>query len=501
MALSVSLSLLLAFSIFSFGAIENWSSALFQVSAFTLAALVARRNEGFFRFPRRLWAPFLFAVGLACIGLIQVVPLRPKVWRSLGDERGAISQKAAQAEALLRSEPYRTNPFIKAVLPKDAGPLRTPPEAPWIPASFTPVLTLRAVWAILAALAILLLLEHMGKQANGALNPLGLTAGFLGLFVGFAALVQYRPGVEKVIGLVTSVHAKGAFGPFINENNGMGFVNIAFCLLYYAVGRTWTREKRAGNRLGLGVMGAILFAVHVTLLLIRTSGAGMWTFFLLPAAAALHLLRHKPKIAAGLAVLGAVGLGAATWFTVSYKLMDFHGRMETWWNSLQQDHWVVGNGLQSFSERFNAVLTDMPLNDPNWWLFPENEYVQLAFEGGIVGLVLALFGVGYVLWLGWRAILAEGTLFLLVPALWGEMAHAVTDFQFHFWPVAFAYLILIATIVISLGRRNHRSTPGRSGHPPGRGAKNLPLLDGGMGVAAAHSTASPLGFPLGGMDS
>ena len=473
MALPIFLSLLLTFSVLSLGAVENWSSALFEVSAFTLAALVAWRQQGFFRFPRRLWAPFLFTVGIICIGLVQLVPLKPQVWRRLGDERGSISQKATQAEQILRSELYRRNPFTGAVFPEDAGPLRTPPEAPWIPSSFTPVLTLRAIWALLAAMALLLLLEYTGKQSRSALHSLGLATGFLGLAVGFAALVQFRPGVDKVMGLVTSVYAKGAFGPFINENNGMGFVNIAFCLLYYAVGRTWTRERRMGNRVGLGTMVAILFSVHLTLLLIRTSGAGIWTFLLLPAAAVLHLLRRKPHVAMLLALLGVGSLTCSAWFNLNYRLTDFHSRLNGWWNTCQQDHWAVGNGIQSFSERFQAVLTDMPLQSPSLWLSPENEYLQLYFEGGILGLALVLFAAGYVFWLGWKAIMAEGPLFLLVPALWGELVFAFTDFQFHLWPVAFAYLILIATIEMSCAGRNHRSTSGRSGYPSNRDREDL----------------------------
>ena len=59
----------------------------------------------------------------------------------------------------------------------------------------------------------------------------------------------------------------------------------------------------------------------------------------------------------------------------------------------------------------------------------------------------------YTLILGARAILDDGPLYLLVPALWGEVLHSLTDFLFHLWPVIAAFLLLVAMLEFELARR------------------------------------------------
>jgi hypothetical protein len=459
--LTTALSLLLAFSVLAFGAVEDWSTAFIEVFLFTLLAVEARRNPGLFRFPLRLWAPFLFTAALLLLGLAQMVPLGERVWRIFGDERGTQSERAVEAEQILRSEPYRLAPLKGNPLADEDGPLGAKRGAGWVPVSFTPALTARAVWALLAALALILLLEEVSRGGSQEMARLGLVTGLLGLLVGTTALVQFRPGVERVMGFFRSPHGGNALGPFINENNGMGFLNPALGFLYYIMARRILKERKRQDRMGLLVIAGALFVAHVSLVAIRTSGAGLWPFLLVPPVVLIHSLRSRPRLCLALAGSGVIVLGCAVLFAWHYRFIDFNGRAATWHNLMMQNHWLLGNGLQSFSLRFKTILVDMPLHPIRFYVYPENEFLQLFFEGGLGGALLFLFAVAYVLVLGWRALLASGAVFTLVPVLWGEIFHAATDFQFHLWPVAFTYLILIATMEVSLGRRRREHSRGQ----------------------------------------
>ncbi len=452
--LALALGALLAFSVIAFGAVENWSSAIVEAGICLTAAGVSWFSGGLFRRPVVLWAPALFLAVLAATALVQLVPVSLSLWKGLHDERGVQMEMARRAEELLHSKPYRTEVVTGQVLPPDPPVMLTPPSPSWRPASFTPALTLRALLALLAAGLLVLLLERVARANWAYMRALGLWVGLLGLGVGFVALAQYHSTSPKILGLRQSAHAAGAFGPFVNENNGMGFVNLALGILYYLLWRRFSRPQHASNRLGIALLGLCLVAFHLCLLGIRTTGAGYWPVLLFPGVLFLHALRHRPKLALAAGGVVALGLAGVTAVALAWHFTDLHGRIGVWSDALAQNHWLLGNGLGSFGQRFQAVLTNLPSRGAVWYVYPENEYLQLYFEAGLAGLAAAAFAALYVLLLGWRALLAEGHAFLLVPPLWGEALHAFTDFNFHLWPVAGAYLVLVALVLGSLQKSN-----------------------------------------------
>ena len=464
MFLTLALSLLLAFSVFAFGAVEDWSTTVLEVGLFALALFTAWRDKSFLRFPKRLKVPFWIVTGLFLIALLQLVPLPTSFWKSINDERGALATDAMKAEQYLRSPAYRIEPFTGRTLPEDTGPLKTPPEPAWRPTTFTPLATVRAALALLAALAFILLLEKLSENRD-RLRHLAWVCGIIGVAVGLVGAAQFRLGVQEVMGFRKSAHATGAFGPFINENNGMGFVNVAFCLLYYLLWRQVRRAHHVSNRIGLLFLMGTLASFHIILLWIRTSEAALWTILLIPVVLLMHLARKHWKVIVPAALLLVLAGAGFTIWAVYWDFTSLHGRVEVWQNALRSGHWLAGNGLATFASRFPAVLTDMPLKEPNTWLYPENEYVQLAFEAGFVGCAASVMGALFSLGLGGSAIRGASSVFLLVPALWGETLHAVTDFTLHIWPNALAFLLAIALISARLdpaeGANHNRVIPSR----------------------------------------
>lgn len=454
--IAAGLLLFMAFSVFAFAATEDWSAAACQVLLFLLAGWVGYRDPGLFHFPRRLWAPFLVVLLLLAAGLLQLVPVPRSFWRWTGDERGVLQERAVEGEALLRSDAYRTDPLTGRVLPEEADPPQTLAPGASSPASFTPFLTLRAWLALCAAGLLILLLESLALAGRKTLRVQAWALGAVGLAVGFWGLVHFREAPDKVLGLRESIHAGGSFGPFINENNGMGFVNLAFFLLYYLLWRKASRERHTSNRSGLAIAALGLLGFHAILLAIRTSEAGFWPLLLIPAVLLLHALRSRPRAALALGIAGLAVAGAVAVVAVHFRFTDLHGRLDLWRNAVGQGHWLIGNGLGSFGERFQAVLEDLPVQSPVHWVYAENEYLQLYFEAGVAGLAAALLAAGYVLNLGWRALMANRGTYILVPALWGEALHAATDFGLHLWPVVFAALLVITLMEASLDREPHQ---------------------------------------------
>lgn len=352
MFLTISLSLLLAFSVFAFGAVEDWSTTVLEIGLFSLALFTTWRDPSFLKFPKRLKIPFWIVTGLFSVALLQLVPLPLSLWKQIGDERGTLAADAIRAEQYLRSAAYRTDPFTGCILPEDTGPLRTPPEPTWRSTTFTPLATTRAALALLAALAFIVLLEKLsGNRAK--LRQLAWVCGMSGVAVGLVAAAQFRPGVHKVLGFRESVHATGAFGPFINENNGMAFVNLAFCLLYYLFWRQVEHASRMSNRIGLVLLMATLAFLHIVLLWIRSSGAALWTVLLIPAVILAHFAREHWRVIPPAALLLALaGAGFAIW-AVHSNFTSLHGRVQVWQNVLGSSHWIAGNGLATFASRFH----------------------------------------------------------------------------------------------------------------------------------------------------
>ena len=451
--IAAGLLLFMAFSTFAFAATEDWSAATCEVLLFLLGGWATYKDPNLFSFPVRLRVPFVVVLLLLMVGLLQLVPLPKSFWRWTGDERGVLQERAVEGETLLRSDPYRTDPLSGRALPKDTDPPQSPAPKASAPASFTPFLTLRAWVALCAAGLLILLLESLALADRKVLRVQAWVLGAVGLVVGFWGLVHFREAPSKVLGIRESTHAGGSFGPFINENNGMGFVNLAFFLLYYLLWRKASREHHRSNRLGLAIAALGILGFHAVLLAIRTSEAGFWPILLIPVVLLLHALRRRPRAALALGIVGLAALSCLALLAVYFRFTDLHGRLDLWLNAVDQSHWLMGNGLGSFGERFQGALKDLPVQSPVHWVYPENEYLQLYFEAGLAGLASALLAAGYVLNLGWRALMANRGSYILVPALWGESLHAATDFGFHLWPVVFAALLLMILMESSLDRQ------------------------------------------------
>jgi hypothetical protein len=175
---------------------EPWSIATCEVILFIGAALVGWKDRDFWRWPKYLKWPALLVVVLLVVGLIQLVPLPASWWKAFNAERVLIYEEGLQAEMLLRSDAYRRDVFAPDAdkpLPPDTSPILTPRMPAWIPATFTPAATFRALIALLAGACLVLLLERLAARKEHLKRMVALV-GFLGLGVAIFAKAS-MPGL------------------------------------------------------------------------------------------------------------------------------------------------------------------------------------------------------------------------------------------------------------------------------------------------------------------
>ncbi len=354
------------------------------------------------------------------------------------------------------------NPTPKTQNSPQSWTALTPSLPAWLPASFTPMATARAIVALLAVGCLILLLERVLADKNGKAKRLAFWVGLLGLGVALVALVQYAEHKTKILWLRQSHYAKGAFGPFVNPNHGEVFVNLAFPLLYYLLWRRSLRQDRPGNRWGIRVLILGLFGLHMVLLAVSHSRGAYLALALYPPVLLGYLAFKRKTWAAwaAAACLAAIvaGLGLAMWTGV---LTD-DGRLRLDEN-IPFHHVFVGNGLNSFAQRFPSIVTDQPLMRETFNTHLENEYLQTFFEAGLVPALLLLGAAVVAILLGLKALKLGNASFWMVPAFCAETCHASVDFIGHVFPIVAAYLLIWGLLHRTTHNHEHRSAAAASG--------------------------------------
>lgn len=447
------LALFFVFSALAFGCMEGWAIATCEVILFAGAAAVGWGRPAFWSVPRRLWLPALLLLALLAVGLLQLVPLPASWWAAAGSDRYTRFSEGAEAERLLHTDAYRRDPFgpaPEAPLPPETWSALVPPVPAWLPGSFTPASTARALLALAAALCLILLLEWLAEEEPRRLRWLFGLCGGLGGGIALLAVAQSSdPGRTTLLGFRESAQAGIAFGPFVNANHGTAFVNLTVPVACYLLWRASAGVRRSSDRYGIRAVALALVALQVAAVGVSQSLGGLLAIGLLPVALFCSLL---PRSRTALAAVAAGGLLFAAWLlwaAFAWGLVPDHGRLRLLKN-LPTGHWVAGSGLGSFGERYPAVATDGIMLDPVHYSHLENEYLQVFFEAGLLPALLATLVGAAVLYLAARLALEGSAEVWLAPALAAEAARCTIDFSMHCFPVVGALLLLCIAGMVAL---------------------------------------------------
>lgn len=399
-------------------------------------ALIGASRAAFPRFFRGAPRLLVFLVtATAALPLLQLIPLPPEVWTKLPGREIVV-----QALALTG-------------------------HAGWFPASVDPAMTLVAVTGLLVPLAAIVAGWSLPR---GDLDRMQLLLAGLGLGCALYGAVQVLGG-DILIPYDGNPMPGVLFGTFANRNSTGLF--LVCCLLMLCSLPQLARSRRhlaagcgAGLFLALAVLltqsrtAIVLLALPALLALARTARAvrrgGQAKAF--PRGAA-------PMMAATLLVaLALASSGSLDATRIGTSLARFEQgddlRPRLWEDAagLADRFWPAGSGMGTFDTVFQSGES-LEYLTPKRAGRAHNDYLEIAIEAGLPGLVLA---GGWLLWLltaaigsarrtaGWQAAGAAGT--LLAIAL-----HSLLDYPLRNQTMLF--LAAIAIVMLARAASDRRA--------------------------------------------
>lgn len=319
-------------------------------------------------------------------------------------------------------------------------------------------------------------------HSNQAFRWACIAVGASGGLVGFLGIAQVLAGGRRILWLANTGANGSPFGPFVNRNNGGGYMNLclaaAFGFLFWAFTTPKRQhhhkksrrasspadialrefEESAPHEPGaveksarfIGSIGAIqLWAIALVAILMASVVASLSRGAIVSLAAGLlavgalivlSLKRTAPAI--GIAIVGVIAFALVASFGVTGMLqkrlveaetqLTRGGRLAHWADALKtvRPSWFLGNGFGSYRHIYRP-FQDRPGTE--WYYHAENMFLEALVDGGALGLgliLLTLALVGGSVWLVIRRGASRNLIFTLVAtfALVTQVTQSTVDF-------------------------------------------------------------------------
>ena len=386
-----------------------WTNMLLQLLGIALIAWAAawRGEEALARPARRLFILVLLALGLIAL---QLVPLPPSLWASLGGRRDL-----AAGYALLG-------------MPVPALPLSSMPHE-----------TLSSLFALIPPLAMLCVMLRLRAFRPSWLAVTLVAGTFCGILLGALQVASSDP-LNSSWYLYPEDSFGFAVGFFANANHMATLLVITLpflaALLVSARGRN---IQRYSAMVAIMAGAALVIAVGIVL---NQSLAGYLLALPVMAGSALILmparsrLRQWAMLAAGLCLIGALGALESTSIrtgSIGAEAATSVGSRETILATTLaaiRDFLPLGSGVGSFRQVYQ-LLEDPGQVDTTYVVHAHNDYAELVLEAGIPGIVLLVL---FLAWWGtavagaWRS--AESAPYARAASIASAaiLAHSLVDF-------------------------------------------------------------------------
>jgi len=389
--LVIAIVLTLAWGAFSFGGIYPWAywPLLGACVVLGVAGLLAGGVE------RRSEIPKPLLMGLTWVmlaGSLQLVPL----------PRSMLIRVSPAADAVLRQ-----HDLVYASDPNRPHPLSIQPEASRLLLAFVLGFSIFFV-------GITAVLPRLPWRT--------LARGFvlLGASIALLGIVQKATFTREIYGFWSSKYGGEPFGPFLNKNHFAGWMlmNLPVAIGYFSALTTsnrhqttwdwrrrllWFSSNEAHEILLVGA--AILVMACALVMTLSRSGIGIFLFVLTMTGSLMRRSR-PPRLQRKLAIasLSALAVFAVTWVGIDAITVRFvalpgsglGGRVGIWRDTLRivMDFPLTGSGLNTYA---TAMLYYQTFGFPAYFPWAENDYLQLAAEGGVlVGIPCAVVAAVFV---------------------------------------------------------------------------------------------------------
>jgi O-antigen ligase len=334
------------------------------------------------------WA-LRFCFALACVPILQLVPLPPALWTTLSN-RGL----SAEAFTIVRE------------------------ELPWMAVSVSPRATWLSALSLVTPLAILVSTLLLSYRERRLLSLVILGVGILSVFVG---LIQVAQGPSSPLRFFAFTNSTEAVGFFANRNH---FAALLYCLTLLAAawaaesvlasGRMSSRRMRETAAIGAIVGGFTVLVVLIAAQAMARSRAGLaLTIVALFGAIALTASdrRGTSRMTPTKVLFGAIAL--AVTFTVQltlYRIMERFafdpledGRIRFAHRTIEaaRAYMPLGSGMGTFVpvyatfERPEDAVAGAYVNHAH------NDVLELWLEAGVAG---ASLGGLFAIWLMLRSV-------------------------------------------------------------------------------------------------
>jgi O-antigen ligase len=404
------------------------ANALLQLVGLVLVVMLLWRRD--FDFPPEAKGPLLIGAALLALGLASLVPLPVSLWSSL--------------------------PLRDEIL---AGFRLMGMEAPALPLSLAPPLTIASLLHLLPAAAMFLLVLRLPNDERRQLLPVVLVVAGISIVLG---AFQLMGGPGSPLRLYEVTNRTSPVGFFSNANHEATLLLCALPLTAVVAGRMATRRSRS-KRSG----GAIIsLAIAVFLIAgIAISGSSAGYGLVLPAAVASFLIYRRSVAgrlekwwAAALALFLVLFAAAALRGPLSSEAFEADladqptSRRVLATKTIEaiDDSFPAGTGLGTFSTLYRRY------EDPNrvtrqYANHTHNDYLEVALELGIGGVLLIL---AFLFWWGrrslvvWRRDLPGGALARAGSAMIGlVLAHSIVDYPIRTGAIVAVFAMACAFLV------------------------------------------------------
>jgi O-antigen ligase len=409
-----------------------WVNAVLQLLAVAILAWSALAPE-----QRQLTAPARFLCLIAVLALlllaIQLVPLPPAAWSNLPGRDAVISGYEILGQPL-----------------------------PWLPMALVPDEALTTVLRLLPPIAILAAMLRLDAYRPGWLawalvagTGAGVMLGALQVTSGAGTDSPWYPYPISNFGTATGFFANG------NHMAILLVATIPFLFAILARARLDRGTKALQRRSAIVALTGGMLAVILLGLVLNGSLAGFGLGLPVLAASALLLLKpdRQRRWLLVPALLLPLAVGAVFTLPVSARLqsLDAGTSVETrrtvaattW--AATREFMPVGSGVGSF-EKVYRLYEDPSSTDRTFVNHAHNDYLEIALETGLPGLILLLVFLGWWALTAWgRWIEPQGDPFARAATIASAaiLAHSLVDFPLRTSAMAGVFAIALALIAQS----------------------------------------------------